>query len=178
MKQAEKHVKFVTHVALFCGDLEMTATWYEEILGMEVRVSSPGRFTAMTFGYRHHDFALVQAPPNFKPPQIEQVGLYHISIDTGSFDASMQIYGAAKTKNKLDFVKAIDHRVGIGIYLRDPDGNVIELWSETYPTQEDAIAEIPHFDPPFEENPIGWPLNMDELWTDWAKEHWTEPSDA
>ncbi len=162
-------MKFVTHVALYCQDLQKSIDWYEHVFGMKVTASSPGRFAAITFGERHHDLALIQAPDDFGPPEVKKAGLYHISIDTGSFDNSMRIYERAMEMG-TSFEKAIDHRIGHGIYIRDPDLNLIELWSESYPSYAEAIASIPQMDPPFTENPIGWYLNIDDVYNKWKKE--------
>jgi len=127
---------------------------------MNVVAQAPGRFAALSFGHRHHDVALVQAPPNFGDPQPPQVGLYHVSVDTGSFDESLRLLERARSLQS-PFVKAIDHRVGTGIYVRDPDGNVIEFWAESYPTMGEAVASLATMDPPFEVNPIGFPMDIE-----------------
>lgn len=168
------NMKFITHIALYCANVDDSISWYEDILGMKVRAMAPGRFAGMTFGERHHDMALVQAPPDFNPANRPQVGLYHISVDTGSLDESLRIYDRAKTAGRLVFEKAVDHRVGTGIYIRDPDGNLVELWSEAYGTMKEAVEAIDHFDPPFEENPIGWPLDIEQLWTEWSERNAAE----
>lgn len=161
---------FITHVALYCADVQRTADWYVNVFGMRVLASAPGRFFALSFGEKHHDLALVQAAEEFGPPQVKKVGLYHFAIDTGSFDNSMRIYDRAVAAG-VSAEKAIDHRLGKGIYVRDPDQNLIELWSETYPTYAEGIATIPEMDPPFEENPIGWPLNVSEIYEKWKSEN-------
>jgi len=136
---------------------------------MKIIASSPGRFAALSFGEKHHDLALVQAPADFGPPEIKKAGLYHISIDTGSFDNSMRAY-----ERTLDLhatvEKVIDHRLGHGIYIRDPDLNLIELWSESYPSYAEAIDSISKMDPPFPENPVGWYLNIDDVYKKWKEE--------
>lgn len=157
---------FTTHVALYCADVQKTADWYVDVFGMRVLASSPGRFVALSFGEKHHDLALVQAPAEFGPPQIKKVGLYHFAIDTGSFDNSMRVYERALAAG-MSAEKAIDHRLGKGIYVRDPDQNLVELWSESYPTYAEGIATIPEMDPPFEENPIGWPMDAAEIFEKW-----------
>lgn len=153
-------VKFVTHVALYCRDLARSVDWYQRVLGMRVVAASPGRFSALSFGEKHHDIALVQAAPEFRDPDGPRVGLYHISVDTGGFEESLAVYERARALDS-PLVKAIDHRLGKGIYVRDPDGNVIELWSESYPSYAEAIATLPHLNPSFEENPIGYPIDVD-----------------
>lgn len=152
--------KFFTHVALYCRDVNKAIDWYTKVLGMRVHASAPGRFAALSFGYRHHDLALVQAPPEFKDPQRQQVGLYHFAVDTGSFDESMRIFERAKALDS-EFVKAIDHRIGNGVYVRDPDGNMIELWSEAHDTMEEAVASLGSLKEDFKTNPIGFPLDID-----------------
>ncbi len=156
------HTRFITHVALYCRNLDRSVAWYCDVLGMTVKASAPGRFAAVAFGQKHHDFALVQAPPGFADPSTQRVGLYHIAIDTGSFAASVELYKRAQAASS-EFVKAIDHRLGKGIYLRDPDGNILELWSESYPTMAEALAGLETLDPPFHENPIGYPLDIDAV---------------
>lgn len=160
MNTPEKPLKFITHVALFCAELDRSVRWYSDVLGMRVMAQSPGRFAAMSFGHKHHDLALVQAPPEFAPPDPPRVGLYHVSVDVGSFAESLALYDRAM-QAQSPFVKAIDHRVGNGIYVRDPDGNIIELWSEAYATMTEALGSMESMDPPFEENPVGFPLDIE-----------------
>lgn len=163
---------FITHVALYCEDLNKTLDWYLNVFEMSIVASSPGRFAAISFGEKHHDFALVQRPDGFGAPVVEKVGLYHIAVDTGSFDNSMRIYGRAMAVDEnASAEKAIDHRLGKGVYIRDPDLNLVELWSESYPSYAKAIAQIPDLDPPFEENPIGWPIDISEVYAKWQSEN-------
>jgi catechol-2,3-dioxygenase len=159
---------FITHVALYCRDLQKSIDWYDHVFGMKIIASSPGRFAALSFGEKHHDVALVQAPDDFGPPEVKKAGLYHVSIDTGSFDNSMRAYERAMEMGATA-EKAIDHRLGHGIYIRDPDLNLIELWSESFPSYAEAIDSLPQLDPPFSENPVGWHLNIDEVYDEWKK---------
>ena len=73
----------------------------------------------------------------------------------------MKLYQKAMEQDS-EFVKVIDHRVGKGVYVRDPDGNILEFWSERFPSYEEAIDAIGKFEPSFEENPIGYFLEIDE----------------
>lgn len=158
--------KFITHVAFYCQDLGKTVSWYQDVLEMNIVAEAPGRFAALSFGDKHHDLALVQAPEGFGKPEVQKAGLYHYAIDTGSFDASMKIYERAKELGVV-VEKAMDHRLGRGIYIRDPDLNLVELWSESYPSYVEAIASLTDMDPPFSENPVGWPI--DDIYAEWKK---------
>jgi len=160
-RKDSSHLKFITHVALFCQDVDASKKWYQDVLGMKVIAESKGRFCALSFGERHHDIALAKAPIDSGRTTQGNVGLYHISIDVGTYDDSLDVFERAKAAG-AEFVKVVDHRVGRGVYVRDPDGNVLELWSESYPSYAEAIDSIAEMDPSFEENPIGFYLDIDE----------------
>lgn len=154
-------IPFVTHVALYCEDVAKSKAWYIEVLGMKVHAESEGVFCALSFGEKHHDIALAKAPNQTGRTTLGNVGLYHISIDVGSYQQSLRLYKKADAFGS-EFVKIIDHRLGSGVYVRDPDGNIIELWSERMATYGEAIAAIDKLEPSFEENPIGYYLDIDE----------------
>lgn len=162
MDNAESKIRrFITHVALYCQNVATSKQWYQDVLGMSVVAESEGKFCALSFGEKHHDIALAKAPNDTGRTVYGNVGLYHISIDVGSYEDSLRIYQKAQAKNS-EFVKIVNHRLGRGVYVRDPDGNVIEMWSEAYPSYKEAIASIETFSPSFEDNPIGYYLDIDE----------------
>jgi len=74
------------------------------------------------------------AGPNAKPPPLGSTGLYHFAILLPSrlelakvikrvIDCQVQIDGAS------------DHHVSQAVYLRDPDGNGIELYVDRDPSE-------------------------------------------
>ncbi len=131
----------IVHVGFYCRDVRASVAWYETVLGMSVLFSIPGQVYAMRFGDNDdHDIFLVQAPQAFEdssPMYFEyetlratggRVGFYHVAIDFGSFDAAMRAYRRAlELDTKL--AKGVQHGDGRGIYCRDPDGNLVELFS-------------------------------------------------
>lgn len=132
----------IVHVGFYCKDLKASVAWYKEVLGMEEQFGFPGRAQAMGFGGEKddHDIFLVQAPDHYAEPTPMhfdyetltptkgRVGFYHVAIDFQSFEAAMQAYGRALARNSL-LAKGVQHGDGRGIYVRDPDGNLVELFS-------------------------------------------------
>jgi len=132
----------IVHVGFYCRDLKASAAWYRDVLGMEEQFGSPGRTQALGFGgdKHDHDIFLVQAPDHYAEPSPMhfdretltpikgRTGFYHVAIDFQSFDAAMQAYGRALARN-TQLAKGVQHGDGRGIYVHDPDGNLVELFS-------------------------------------------------
>lgn len=49
----------------------------------------------------------------------------------GDVDELRRLYAMLLSKGGVEVVKTTDHRVGIGLYFEDPDGNRFEFFSET-----------------------------------------------
>lgn len=132
----------IVHVGFYVKDLDASVAWYEEVLGMEKQFGFPGRARALGWGGEKadHDIFLVQAPDAYEEPSPMhfdyetltpvkgRIGFYHVSIDFGSFEAAMQAYTRALARNSA-LAKSVQHADGRGIYVRDPDGNLVELFS-------------------------------------------------
>jgi len=118
----------IGHVHLTVSDLERAVRFYRDVLGFEVtqRFGSSAAFLSAG-GYHHHIGLNTWAGEGAAPPPHGRTGLYHLAIlypDRRElarafkrlFDHGMPIEGAS------------DHGVSEAIYLRDPDGNGIELY--------------------------------------------------
>src|SRR5690606_38382290 len=57
-----------------------------------------------------------------------RIGFYHVAVDFQSFHAAMEAYGRALARDS-ELAKGVQHGDGRGIYVRDPDGNLVELFS-------------------------------------------------
>lgn len=71
--------------------------------------------------------------------------------------------------------RAIDHRTGVGVYFQDPDGNSLELWCENFATMERAIGFGAEMTEEFEENHIGYPLDVEQLYRDYKSGRGAQP---
>lgn len=120
---------YLGHVVFYVKDLERSLTFYRDLLGFqEVGRIFNGAAAALTSGRTHHELLLIQVGDVPGPPQGKRRGLYHIGIKVGdSLDelrtAKRELDAAGITVDGMS-----DHTVSQSLYLRDPDGNEVELY--------------------------------------------------
>lgn len=121
--------QYLGHVVFYVKDLEQSLAFYRDLLGFkEVGRIFNGGAAALTSGRTHHELLLIQvgdAPP---PPRGRRLGLYHIGVKVGD---SLDELRAAKHELEQAGVEIggmSDHTVSQSLYLRDPDGNEVELY--------------------------------------------------
>ena len=116
-------------VVFFVKILEQSLAFYRDLLGFkEIGRVFNGAAAALTSGRTHHELLLIQVGDAPGPPQGRRRGLYHIGIKVGdSLDelraAKRELEQAAITIDGMS-----DHTVSQSLYLRDPDGNEVELY--------------------------------------------------
>lgn len=118
----------IGHVHLKVADLERAIAFYERVLGFEVtqRMGTSAAFLSAG-GYHHHIGLNTWESAGGQPPPPGSTGLFHLAIrypDRGALADALQRVTAAGVP--LD--GASDHGVSEALYLRDPDGNGVELY--------------------------------------------------
>ena len=120
----------IGHVHLKVADIERALGFYCGVLGFEVtqRMGSSAAFISAG-GYHHHIGLNTWESRGGTPPPPGHTGLYHVAIlypDRASLaDALRRVIDAGI---RLD--GAADHGVSEALYLRDPDGNGVELYRD------------------------------------------------
>lgn len=120
----------IGHVHLKVADIERALGFYRDVLGFELmqRFGDSAAFVSAG-GYHHHIGMNIWESKGGSPPPPGTTGLYHVAIrypDRGTLaDAVRRVLDAGI---RLD--GASDHGVSEAIYLRDPDGNGIELYRD------------------------------------------------
>jgi catechol 2,3-dioxygenase len=115
------------HVNIFVRNAERARAWYEDLLGLHTYGFTPGRAAFMTSDLGNsHEIALVEVGEDAPGPQKGQVGLNHMAWYMDSLDDLKELYFRIKEK-KIKIERVSDHGHAIGIYIRDPDGNGIEV---------------------------------------------------
>ena len=118
----------IGHVHLTVSDLDRSLAFYRDVLGFEetARYGRDAVFVSAG-GYHHHIGLNTWAGRGAPRPAPGTTGLYHFAILLPDRAAL-----ASAVRRVLDagipLEGASDHGVSEAIYLRDPDGNGIELY--------------------------------------------------
>ena len=120
----------IGHVHLKVADLDRALAFYCSVLGFELkqRYGNQAAFLAAG-GYHHHLGLNTWESKGGSPPPRGATGLYHVAIlypDRAQLADALKRLVAARVP--LD--GASDHGVSEALYLRDPDGNGIELYRD------------------------------------------------
>lgn len=118
----------IGHVHLKVGNLERAIHFYRDVLGFELtqRYGDRAAFLAAG-GYHHHIGLNTWESEGGSPPPPGSTGLYHIAI---AYPARAELADALRRvlRAGIPLEGASDHGVSLAIYLRDPDGNGVELY--------------------------------------------------
>ena len=152
----------IGHVHLKVADIERSLAFYCGVLGFQLMQRfGPGAAFISAGGYHHHIGLNTWESAGGQPPAPGTTGLYHVAIlyptRASLGDALRRLQGAGI---KLD--GAADHGVSEALYLRDPDGNGVELYrdrpQDQWPrTPDGGIAMFTH------------PLDLDTLLAEASK---------
>ncbi len=135
-------IKRVGHVVIKMRDLEKAKQFYQGVLGMKIGNERPyGIF--FRFGDYHHDIAVFKTSPDADPPKEDQVGLVHVALVAEDVHAVRRIYERCKEMG-VEIVGTNDHAITKSLYIRDPEGNNIEIYAEVpeYNWREEGMGFI------------------------------------
>ena len=118
----------IGHVHLKVADLDRAIGFYQGVLGFAVtqRLGNSAAFLSAG-GYHHHIGLNTWESKGGEAPAYGTTGLYHLAIvyptEAALGDALRRLIEA-----DVSLDGAADHGVSEALYLRDPDGNGIELY--------------------------------------------------
>jgi len=135
----------IGHVHLKVADLDRALAFYRDVLGFEVtqRIGKQAAFLSSS-GYHHHIGLNTWESKGGQPPAPGTTGLYHVAL---LYPTREELADAVRRvfKAGIPLEGAADHGVSEAVYLRDPDGNGVELYwdkpKEKWPrTADGALA--------------------------------------
>jgi catechol 2,3-dioxygenase len=136
----------IGHVHLRVADLERALGFWHGVLGFDImqRMGDSAAFLSAG-GYHHHLGLNTWESRGGNPPPRGSTGLYHVAIrypDRAALaDALRRLLAAG-----VPLDGASDHGVSEALYLRDPDGNGVELYrdrpEEEWPRRDDGTLAM------------------------------------
>ncbi len=123
----------IGHVHLKVADLERALGFWRDVIGLEVQQRMGGRAAFLSAGGYHHHVALNtwESEGGAWPPP-GTTGLYHVALLYPD-RAALAVALRRVLEAGIPLEGASDHGVSEAIYLRDPDGNGVELYRDRAP---------------------------------------------
>ena len=118
----------IGHVHLKVADIERALGFYRDVLGFEVmQWYGEDAVFLSAGGYHHHIGLNTWMSRNAPPAPRGSAGLFHVAIlYPERRDLAQALRWLLEAEYPLD--GASDHGVSEALYLRDPDGNGVELY--------------------------------------------------
>ena len=123
----------IGHVHLKVADLDRALRFWRDVVGLEEQQRMGDRAVFLSAGgYNHHIALNTWESAGGSSPPPGATGLYHVALlypDRRSLaEALRRVLDAG-----IELEGASDHGVSEALYLRDPDGNGVELYADRPP---------------------------------------------
>ena len=143
-------VEQLGHAVLKVRDIERAEGFYNGVLGLPVaaRMQDGLAMTFFTLG-NHHDFAVVAVGPDGPEAAADSPGLFHVAFKVGNSVDQLRLVKKELEAAGVPIEMTADHTVSQSIYVRDPDGNGVELYvdtSDVWKTDPQTVATIAPLD--------------------------------
>jgi catechol 2,3-dioxygenase len=117
------------HVVLYVRGLEASLRFYRDALGLDITARLfQGRAVMLSGGRTHHEVMLIEVGDAPGPLHGKRLGLYHVAWKVGdAIDDLRHAYARLQAAGVVIDGMA-DHTISQSLYLRDPDGNEIEVY--------------------------------------------------
>ena len=128
------------HVVLNVSSLARSVPFYESLLGIHevARMGEEGKKFAgadmvfFSFGDSHHDLALREVPSGTRVVP-ETLGLAHVAFKIGEGLAQLHAHAEHLRAQGIEFAFTRDHIVSQSVYVKDPDGILVEMYVDAAP---------------------------------------------
>jgi catechol 2,3-dioxygenase len=120
------------HVALVVGDAEKSKAFYHGVLGMDVREEDPDHGgTFLGVGRHGHNVDLFPrtAVSDNQLDELAGQRMHHFALRVATEDDLREAYKALKAAG-ITIEATMNHESQHSIYVKDPDGNRVEIYWE------------------------------------------------
>ena len=117
------------HANLFVSDYVEAQKFYYSVAGIHEAYRQPDNMASfITNGNTYHDFGLTDIHSPYAPKG-QQPGLFHMAFELENEVDLVDGYNRARAAG-VSFSHTRDHDVAHSLYLRDPDGNMVEIYAD------------------------------------------------
>ena len=132
--------KEIGHIVLNVTDVERSTAFYRDVVGFQVsRYRPDGSGAFLTCGLVHHNLALFKAPPGAPLKTDGNIGLNHFAFKVETYEALQEAHRRLREHNAVINFTA-DHGMTRSVYFQDPDGLEMELFCDTFATEDEGLA--------------------------------------
>ena len=120
------HIDFLDHVAIRVKDLNLSAAWYEKVLGLKRH--QPAEWGEFPIFMIAGNTGIALFPARLEDAEIDPRSR-NVKIDHFAFRVTMENFEKARKRYKglgMEFTVQ-DHLYFESIYTKDPDGHTVEL---------------------------------------------------
>ncbi|MEN8763029.1 MAG: VOC family protein [Thiogranum sp.] len=117
------------HVVYYVRNLKASLKFYREAVGLRVSGKIYNNSAALLTGGRtHHELLLIEVGEAPGPLAGKRIGLYHVGWKIGASLQDLKQVRDRILEQGYVIDGLSDHTVSQSLYLRDPDGNEVELF--------------------------------------------------
>ncbi len=122
----------LTHMGVFTDQPDAMEAFYRAVLGLVVSDAGMGnhfrrRIVFLTGSHDHHHQLVLVVRQEGDPPG---GALFQVSFKVESLEA-IRVVAARATRAQAPELRAINHGNSWSVYFRDPDGNMVEIYTDT-----------------------------------------------
>jgi catechol 2,3-dioxygenase len=117
------------HVVFYVNELKKSSAFYRDVVGLnEIGRIFNNRGALFSSGRSHHELLLIEVRDAPGPLSGHRLGLYHVGWKVGDDPDALRAALQRAEEFGCEIDGLSDHTVSQSLYLRDPDGNEVELF--------------------------------------------------
>ena len=121
------------HANVWVSDYAGLYEFYNQVFGFSKAYIQPdNKASFVSNGNSHHDFGMVDVKSHYASRPDQKPGLNHLGFELRNEAELVEGYRRAVAAG-IKFVDTADHDVAHSAYIKDPDGNEIELYADVVP---------------------------------------------